>query len=189
MVIWDTADVFCIIYNQDFMLSRGGGGQVVSRLTYYSDNPSSIPAESVSIFLMCKIAWNKRKEVANGHLKITKVCLQIAPPRFVDFEVSVSESNHLPTPFTLSLSSIKVNVPRCNNMLVNEWSTTELVLWHHWSSFGSMTFLLETCDIQLITSNMMRMQRFLWRGPARLEVCLWEEIFRHLKKMATSSFS
>ena len=27
MVIWDTADVFCIIYNQDFMLSRGGGGQ------------------------------------------------------------------------------------------------------------------------------------------------------------------
>ena len=47
----------------------GGGGLVVSVLTFYSDNPSSIPADNFNLFEKMKI---NEKEAGVGPLKKTK---------------------------------------------------------------------------------------------------------------------
>ena len=41
-------------------MGRGGGGQVVSVLAFYSDDPSSDPAEACNFF--CKICVIKEKK-------------------------------------------------------------------------------------------------------------------------------
>ena len=41
-------------------MGRGGGGQVVSVLAFYSDDPSSDPAEACNFF--CKICVRKEKK-------------------------------------------------------------------------------------------------------------------------------
>ena len=42
-----------------FLIGGRGGGQVVSILAFYSDDPSSNPAEAYSFF--CKLVFEKNK--------------------------------------------------------------------------------------------------------------------------------